>query len=448
MAEDILNSALEILQCDSRITPAIFNSILKKIKIVKKENNFIIISCRDSYSINIIKDKKNNIIAALEDAFSLILERKINVSVVEENDTKSLESAIIAERKATNQNNSFNNNKTNLQSLYTFENFIVGNCNRYAHAASICVADKPGQTQYNPLFLWGNSGLGKTHLMQAIGNRIVDIHPGMRVIYTTCENFTNEYIKSINSKNYNEFRDMFRNVDVLMIDDIQFLIGKEGVQSEFFNTFETLINNGKQIIITSDKAPTNLISLDERLTSRFQNGYTMDVQPPDFETRKAIIISKLKDNPILMSEEVIDYICENATSHIRQLNGAFNILTSFYALSRNEITLDDAKSVLYTFFSPKKAEQITPEMIMTVVSQYYGIDISKITSKSRSRDILEPRNVCMYLFKEKLENITLKGIGKYFGGKDHTTVINAIEKVDANERLLHDIEEILKSLPS
>lgn len=446
MHEELLSNTLDILKLDSRINQALFNSILMKIKIVKYENNFIIISCRDSYSVNIIKDKKNNIIVALEDAFSCVLDKKINVSVIEENDNKSLESTIIAERKANNQNPQ--KDGTNLSKIYTFENFVIGNCNRYAHAASINVANKPGQTQFNPLFIWGNSGLGKTHLMQAIGNKIVDTYPSLKVIYITCESFTNEFIKCINSKNFTDFRNQFRNVDVLMIDDIQFLIGREGVQLEFFNTFETLINNGKQIIITSDKAPSNMLSLDERLTSRFQNGFTMDVQPPDFETRKAILISKLKDTPIKVADEVLNYICENATSNIRQLNGAFNILTSFYALYPSEITIDEAKSVLYNFFSPKKAEQITPEIIMTVVSQYYGIEIDKIKSKSRSRDILTARNVCIYLFKDLIENITLESIGKYFGGKDHTTIMNSIKKTKASPDIMHDIEEIKSKLPS
>ncbi|MCR5617018.1 MAG: AAA family ATPase, partial [Clostridiales bacterium] len=308
MSDNIWDNALSILELDSRINKVVFDSILKKIKLVKEEDGFVVLSCRDDYSMTIAKEK--SMISYIEGALKAVTDRSYKVTFVLEGDEKAINTVSIAgrkvqEKKQVNEVSS----QTNLSSLYTFENFVVGNCNRFAQAASIRVADKPGQTQYNPLYLWGNSGLGKTHLMQAIGNRIVENYPHKRVIYTTCENFTNEYISTIKSKDFDSFRNLYRNVDVLMIDDIQFLIGKEGVQEEFFNTFESLINTGKQIVITSDKAPNNLTSLDERLTSRFQNGYTMDVQPPDFETRKAILISKLEKDLITVTDDVLNYIC-------------------------------------------------------------------------------------------------------------------------------------------
>ena len=440
----VWDNALSILELDSRINKVGLDSILKKIKTVKEDDGFIVLSCRDEYSMSIAKEK--TMTNYIEGAIRTVTDKPYKVSFVIEGDEKALTTSTIAERKVQEKTRINNvSAQTNLSDMYTFENFVVGNCNRFAQAASVRVADKPGQTQYNPLYLWGNSGLGKTHLMQAIGNRIVQNYPNKRVIYTTCENFTNEYISTIKSKDYDSFRNLYRNVDVLMIDDIQFLIGKEGVQEEFFNTFESLINSGKQIVITSDKAPNNLVSLDERLTSRFQNGYTMDVQPPDFETRKAILISKLEIDSIQVSDEVLNYICENATSNIRQINGACNILASFFALSNEVVQLSQVESMLHNFISPKKAQQATPELIMSIVSQYYGIGVDKMKSKLRSKEVLTARSVAMYMLRELLD-MQLNKIGQFFGGRDHATVINSLNKVSNDDDLLRDIEEIKKSL--
>ena len=440
----VWDNALSILELDSRINKVVLDSILKKIKTVKEDDGFIVLSCRDEYSMSIAKEK--TMTSYIEGAIKAVTDKPYKVSFVIEGDEKALTTSTIAERKVQEKTKITNvSSQTNLSDLYTFENFVVGNCNRFAQAASVRVADKPGQTQYNPLYLWGNSGLGKTHLMQAIGNRIVQNYPNKRVIYTTCENFTNEYISTIKSKDYDSFRNLYRNVDVLMIDDIQFLIGKEGVQEEFFNTFESLINSGKQIVITSDKAPNNLVSLDERLTSRFQNGYTMDVQPPDFETRKAILLSKLEKDSIQVSDEVLNYICENATSNIRQINGACNILASFFALSNEVVQLSQVESMLHNFISPKKAQQATPELIMSVVSQYYGISVDKMKSKVRSKEVLTARSVAMYMLRELLD-MQLNKIGQFFGGRDHSTVINSFNKVSNDDDLLRDVEEIKKSL--
>lgn len=445
MEISIWDKALSILELDSRINKVVFDSILKKIKLVREDEGFIVLSCSDDYAMTLVKDKLMT--SYIEGALHTVSDRSYKVSFVIEGDEKALSSATIAERKAYDKEKETKvSSNTNLLPSFTFENFVVGNCNRFAQAASIRVADKPGQTQYNPLFLWGNSGLGKTHLMQAIGNRVVTNHPKKKVLYTTCENFTNEYISCIRNKDIESFRKIYRNVDILMIDDIQFLIGKEGTQEEFFNTFESLITAGKQIVITSDKAPGNLISLDERLTSRFQNGYTMDVQPPDFETRKAILISKLEKDSIKVTDEVLNYICENVTSNIRQLNGAYNILSSFYALSNEVIDLQAAENYLHNFISPKKAQQLTPELIISAVSQYYGISVDKMKSKSRSKDILTARGVAMHMLRDLLE-LELKKIGSFFGGKDHSSVINAINKVNNDDELLRDIDEIKKTLP-
>lgn len=450
LSENIWEKALHIISLDSRINSVVFSSIISKITLYEERDGLVILACRDSYSLDYVKGEV--ISTAISDALRIISGQKCAVSFVIEGNTNAAVSSTIGQEKAHRKElEGETSPNTNLSPALTFENFIVGNCNRYAHAASFAVSEKPGRTQFNPLFLWANSGLGKTHLMEAIGNRIVAEHPEKKVIYVTCENFTNQYIACSNSgsgntnKAYEEFRNLYRNVDVLLIDDIQFLIGKEGTQMEFFNTFESLINAGKQIVITSDKAPNNLTSLDERLTSRFQNGYTMDIQPPDFETRKAIFLYKLNHDSIHVTDEVVNYVCENATSNIRQLNGAYNILSSFYALSNGEVNIDAAKDVLYNFLSPKKAQQITPEVIISVVSQYYNISVDKMKSKNRSRDVLVPRNVAMYLCHD-LTDLTLKKIGELFGGKDHSSVINSINKVEDDPNLKRDLEEIRKSL--
>ena len=445
MADNIWENALEIMQFDSRINEMLYNSIIKKIKLVKIEDNYIILSCRDEYSLSLVKGK--DVSALIEGAIKTVTDKNYKVNFIIEGDEKSMFSASIAARKASEKETSDEfTGDTHIDPNLNFENFVVGNCNRYAQAASICVADKPGLTQYNPLFLWGNSGLGKTHLMQAIGNRIKRTNPKKKVIYRTCENFTNDYVNSMQKKNYEPFRNLYRNVDVLLIDDIQFLIGKEGTQEEFFNTFESLITSGKQIVITSDKAPRNLTQLDERLTSRFQNGYTMDVQPPDFETRKAILISKLERFDVEATDEVLNFVCENVTSNIRDLNGACNILTSHCALANKKvIEIDDAKEALKSYLSPKKAQQITPELIMFKVSQYYGISVDNMTSKNRKKEIITARNVSMFIMRDMLDT-TLKDIGIHFGGKDHSTIINGCNNVEKNPDLLHDVEEIKAKL--
>ncbi|MBO7452481.1 MAG: chromosomal replication initiator protein DnaA [Clostridiales bacterium] len=445
MSEIIWEKSLSLLELDSRIKGVVFDSVLKKMKYVKEIDDVIVLSCRDEFSMNIVKDK--SITSCIEDAIHAVSDKYYKVRFVIEGDDKAINTVSIAEKKISERTVDRRVSvDTNLNPELTFENFIVGNCNRYAQAASVRVADKPGQTQYNPLFLFGNSGLGKTHLMHAIGNRIINNDPSIKVIYKTCENFTNEYINCISKKNFEPFRNLYRNVDVLMIDDIQFLIGKEGIQEEFFNTFESLITSGKQIVITSDKAPNNLTSLDERLTSRFKNGYTMDVQPPDFETRMAILSAKFEQINIKISEEAKIYICENITKNIRDLNGAYNILSSFYAMSNEEITLEFAEDKLKNIISPKKSQQISPELIISLVSKYYGVSVEKIQSKNRSKEIITPRYVAIYLCREMLDNFSLKTIGKFFGGRDHSTLINAINKVDDDPELLADVAKIKKSM--
>lgn len=337
MDSSIWDKALNLLKYDDNINLVTYDSILCKMSVAHSDSDVLVLAARDEYSLNLVKGQKLNKI--IENAIKASNDGKsIAVKFILAGDENALNTSVNSEKKAVRQAKSEIPTTNGLNSEFSFENFVVGDCNRFAHASAVSVASKPGQKQRNPFFLWGNSGLGKTHLMKAIGNAVLEQHPDKKVIYTTCEAFTNAYIACINTNKYTDFRTKFRTVDVLLIDDIQFLIGKEGVQTEFFNTFEALIESGKQIVITCDKAPSNLTELSSRLVSRFQDGIMFDVQPPDFETRKAIFLSKLSSETFTLSDEIIDYICENVTTNIRQLNGAFNTISSYVMLANGELT--------------------------------------------------------------------------------------------------------------
>ena len=444
MGSSVWDRALILLQHDPNIDIVTYESILCKMSVSYSDNDVLVLAARDEYSLSLVKGQKLN--KNIESAIKAANEGKTcAVKFILEGDENALNASVNSEKKAVRQAKSDIPTSTGLNGEFTFANFVVGDCNRFAHASAVSVASKPGQKQRNPFFLWGNSGLGKTHLMKAIGNKILEEQPGKKVIYTTCEAFTNAFIATIQNKNYTEFRNKFRTVDVLLIDDIQFLIGKESVQTEFFNTFEALIEAGKQIVITCDKAPANLTELDNRLTSRFQDGIMFDVQPPDFETRKAIILSKLANESFTLSDEIINYICENVTTNIRQLNGAFNTISSYITLANGELTLDDVQKILIPLIQPNKKRYLTPEMVINAVSNYYDLTPDKLTSKLRSAEISTARNVAMFICRDYLE-LKYEKIGQLFGGRKHTTVMHGCDNVDENPELKEKAEEIYKSM--
>ena len=444
MGSSVWDRALILLQHDPNIDIVTYESILCKMSVSYSDSDVLVLSARDEYSLSLVKGQKLN--KNIESAIKAANEGKTcAVKFILEGDENALNASVNSEKKAVRQAKSEIPTSTGLNGEFTFANFVVGDCNRFAHASAVSVASKPGQKQRNPFFLWGNSGLGKTHLMKAIGNKILEEQPGKKVIYTTCEAFTNAFIATIQNKNYTEFRNKFRTVDVLLIDDIQFLIGKESVQTEFFNTFEALIEAGKQIVITCDKAPANLTELDNRLTSRFQDGIMFDVQPPDFETRKAIILSKLANESFALSDEIINYICENVTTNIRQLNGAFNTISSYITLANGELTLDDVQKILIPLIQPNKKRYLTPEMVINAVSHYYDLTPDKLTSKLRSAEISTARNVAMFICRDYLE-LKYEKIGQLFGGRKHTTVMHGCDNVDENSELKAQAEEIYKSM--
>ena len=340
----------------------------------------------------------------------------------------------------------------NLNPKYTFDTFVVGANNNLAHAASLAVAESPGEV-YNPLFIYGGVGLGKTHLMHSIAHFILKNNPKAKILYVTSEKFTNELIDAIRNKNNTtttEFREKYRNNDVLLIDDIQFIIGKESTQEEFFHTFNTLYEAKKQIIISSDKPPKEIETLEERLRSRFEWGLTVDIQSPDYETRMAILRKKEEMEGYNIDNEVIKYIATNIKSNIRELEGA---LTKIVALSKpgtnRDITIELAEEALKDLISPNAAREVTPESIMQVVCDHFGITQLDIASQKRSRDIVIPRQIVMYLCRD-MTDTPLQTIGKYMGGRDHTTIIHGAEKIahdmEKNESLRSTVEILKKKI--
>lgn len=314
-----------------------------------------------------------------------------------------------------------------LNPKYTFSRFIVGSSNRLAHAACLAVADHPGQA-YNPLFLYGGVGLGKTHLLHAIGNYILDRDPEINVLYVSSEKFTNDLINAIRRQQTEEFRMRYRNIDVLLIDDIQFIAGKESTQEEFFHTFNALHSASKQIVISSDKPPKAILTLEERLRSRFEWGLIADVQPPDLETRTAILRAKGEQMNIAVPDDVIDFLAHKVQSNIRELEGCLNRVAAYAAMHGLPITIQVAMQALADLLGSTRRRRITPEMIIQAVSEHYGVDVRALTGRGRSRNVVIPRQVAMYLLREETE-ASLVEIGNLLGGRDHTTVMYGCEKI-------------------
>ena len=335
-----------------------------------------------------------------------------------------------------------------LNPKYIFDTFIVGNNNKFAQAAALAVAESPGDT-YNPLFIYGGAGLGKTHLMHSIAHYIIEHDENSKVLYVTSEEFTNELIETIRNGNnsaMSKFREKYRNIDVLLVDDIQFIIGKESTQEEFFHTFNSLHSAKKQIIISSDKPPKDMEILEERFRSRFEWGLIADITLPDYETRMAILHKNEEMNGYNISEDVIKYIATNIKSNIRELEGAFNKVMAGAKLEKKEVTLELAEQALKDIISPDEKKVITPEYIISVVAEHYGVTPADLSGNKRNSKIVMPRQVSMYLCREIIST-PLKNIGKALGNRDHTTVMHGIEKIEnelQNDDNLKNTIDILK----
>lgn len=314
-----------------------------------------------------------------------------------------------------------------LKNRYTFDTFVIGSSNRFAHAACLAVAERPAHS-YNPLFIYGGVGLGKTHLMYAIGNYVSQHHPHLRILYLSSERFINEFISAIRDNNTDSFRNRYRSIDVLLVDDIQFLAKKEQTQEEFFHTFNALHSEAKQIVITSDRPPREIPTLEDRLRSRFEWGLITDIQPPDLETRIAIIQRKAKSDGIRLTEDVASLIASQVNSNIRELEGALVRVVAYSSLVNEDITLDLAQRALQDIIASDRPHMVTVQQIQKVVGDHYGITVEELLAKRRTRNVVFARQLAMYLTRE-LTDLSLPKIGESFGGKDHTTVLHACEKI-------------------
>lgn len=339
--------------------------------------------------------------------------------------------------------------KANLNPKYTFDTFVVGSNNKFAHAASLAVAESPGEI-YNPLFLYGGVGLGKTHLMHSIAHFILERDPRSKVLYVTSEVFTNELIEAIrngNNTTMTKFREKYRNIDVLLIDDVQFIIGKESTQEEFFHTFNALHGAKKQIIISSDKPPKDMEILEDRLRSRFEWGLIADISSPDYETRMAILRKKEELDGYDIDKEVIEYIARNIKSNIRELEGALNKIMAYANLEKREVNIELAEKVLKDIISPNEKRVITPELIIDIVAEHFDISASDLSGTKRNSKVVLPRQIAMYLCRE-MTNVTLKNIGKCLGNRDHTTIMNGCSKIESelskNNETISSTLDILK----
>lgn len=401
--------------------------------------------CHDD--ITIIRFIKERYIPNLEKSIKNVLDDNYELVIKTLDEYKNEK----PEKKKIRKPNYEDNSKL-FNPRFNFDNFVVGNNNRFAYSAAVAVAEDPGHA-YNPLFLYSDSGLGKTHLMQAIGVHVIKSNPETNVLYVSSEMFTNELIMAIREKKMNTFKEKYRKIDVLLIDDIQFLEGKDTTQEEFFHTFNTLYESNKQIVISSDRPPNNLEKLADRLRSRFSFGLIADMQPADFETRIAILKSKVEAQGIVWDknmEEVCSFIAEQVTSNVRELEGALNQVVGFSKLIGQEITLDIAKEQL-TYIVSDNEKIYSPQRIRSTVAKYFKIKISDLDSPRRNASITVPRQIAMYICRNKTD-MSLSEIGKIFGDRHYSTVINACDKIEkflkSDEIVKRDMEEIDKILNS
>ncbi len=439
----------ETVKREYNLSSISYNTWIEPLKLYKVENDVvsILIPSDTEHALSYISGKyKIFFQVTISEMFNhtyeieFILESDVNNSSYEETDLPQPASF-----------NNVNYENANLNPKYKFDTFVVGSNNKFAHSASLAVAESPGKA-YNPLYLYGGAGLGKTHLMHSIGHFILEENPNMKVLYVTSEVFTNEVIDSIRSGNaatMTKLREKYRTVDVLMIDDVQFIIGKESTQEEFFHTFNVLHSAGKQIIISSDKPPKEMETLDDRFRSRFEWGLIADIQAPDYETRMAILRKNAEAYERNIDDDIINYIATNIKSNIRELEGAFNKIVAFAKLNKVDLTLSLAEEALKDVIYPNKPREITPSLIISTVAEHFGVKPEDISSKKRNSEFVLPRQIVMYLCRE-LTDLSLNNIAKAVGKKDHTTVIHGIEKIESdmkyNEELKNKIDIIKKKI--
>ena len=444
--KELWEKTLNIIK--GELTEVSFNTWIKSCEPLSISSNTIKISVPNSFTQDILEKRyKDLVINSIEAACSKTykLEFLIASEIQEDSDIKEDKKEPKKTTIAVTVNDEMS---TTLNPKYTFDSFVIGNSNRFAHAASLAVSESPAKA-YNPLFIYGGVGLGKTHLMHAIGHYILQNNPNAKVVYVSSEKFTNELINAIKDDKNEEFRTKYRGVDVLLIDDIQFIAGKERTQEEFFHTFNTLHEANRQIILSSDRPPKEIPTLEDRLRSRFEWGLIADIQAPDFETRMAILKKKADVEKLNVPNEVMVYIATKIKSNIRELEGALIRIVAYSSLTNREITVDLATEALKDIISNKQNKSITIDLIQDVVATYFNLRVDDLKSQRRTRNVAHPRQIAMYLSR-KLTDMSLPKIGEEFGGRDHTTVIHAYEKISENlksdESLENTVNDITKKL--
>ena len=409
----------------------------------------IIIPSDQAHALNYISSKYKSFFQV---TITEMFDHPYDINFILEKDVKAEEPAE-NEMAVPNQIYGINYEDAHLNPKYKFDTFVVGSNNKFAHSASLAVAESPGEV-YNPLYLYGGPGLGKTHLMHSIGHFILEQDPDKKVLYVTSEEFTNEVIESIRSGNaasMTKLREKYRNVDVLMVDDVQFIIGKESTQEEFFHTFNTLYESGKQIVLTSDRPPREMTQLSDRLMSRFESGLMVDVAPPDFETRLAIIHNKAALLGVKLPDEVMDYIAENVTTNVRQLEGTLNKILAYRDLLGDQVDEESVGRAVRDMLKRSNEYVPSPKVIISYICSYYNIDEETLRGQSRSRDVVAARQRAMYLIR-RMHATSLDGIGKEFGNRDHSTILHSLDKVEkqmqTDPKFAERVKEITTNISS
>lgn len=440
---------LEYMKKEFEISDPIYRTFVKPLSIYNIEDNKLTVLIDDvkiGNSKSFVEQRYTTFLSVSIETFTNI---KYDITFISLSELSQM-------KEDTPVNKVKKHNNPTINSKYTFDTFVVGDNNDYAHAAALKVAEEPGDT-YNPLYIYGGAGLGKTHLMHAIANYIQDHDENKKVMYVTSETFTNEVIEAVRDSSHSEhaitkqeFRNKYRNVDVLLIDDIQFIIGKESTQMEFFHTFNHLYESQKQIIISSDKHPSTMTTLEERLRSRFEMGLTVDIKAPTYETRMAILRKKVAEENINIDDSILDYIASNIISNIRELQGAINKVLSFSNFCNTEITLESAKKALVDIINPNIKRQITIDYIMETVADHFNITIKDLLSTKRSNNIVYPRHVCMYLCRQ-LTDSTYEEIGNKIGNRHHSTILHGEDAIKSkleenDEKTITTIDVLTKKI--
>ena len=435
--DELLTKLKELLK--EEVSKISYDTWINPLGIQSMTDDHIVFTTVSEYQKDFIENKYRSLVF---NTFRYITNKDSPFSVLDlskEDDSGN----VIKDNNSTIPEAELETNRATLNPKYTFETFVVGNNNRFAHAAALAVGNEPGKS-YNPLFLYGGVGLGKTHLMHAIGNRILENNQKSNVLYVTSEKFTNQLINSIKDNKTEMFRNIYRNIDVLLIDDIQFIAGKDRVQEEFFHTFNTLREDGKQIIISSDKPPRDIQFLEDRLKSRFEWGLLADISCPDYETRLAILRKKAQDENIIIDDSILSDIANKIDSNIRELEGVLNKIVARASLTHSPITIEHAENIINEF-KYESEKVISCDFIKETVSKYFSIDKEELSGEKRSNDIAFPRQIAMYLCRE-IANMSFPQIGIDFGGRDHSTVMHAYNKIKKEVKEKNNTKLIVESV--